>query len=73
MRVLHITKTSDGGRWAALEVRELVRAGVQVDVALPSLEGRSMDLWKSTGAALHAVDLNFPVSHPWQAPSGLSR
>ena len=67
MRVLHISKTSEGGRWAALQVRELVRAGVEVDVALPSLAGASMDLWNATGARLHAADLRFPLSRPWLA------
>jgi len=67
MRVLHISKTSEGGRWAALQVRELVRAGVEVEVALPSLVGGAMDLWNASGARLHAVDLTFPVSRPWLA------
>ena len=65
MRVLHISKTSEGGRWAALQVRELVRAGVEVEVALPALAGAAMDLWNASGARLHAVDLTFPVGRPW--------
>jgi glycosyltransferase involved in cell wall biosynthesis len=67
MRVLHISKTSEGGRWAALQVRELVRAGVEVEVALPSFEGGSMDLWNASGARLHAADLSFPLRRPWLA------
>jgi glycosyltransferase involved in cell wall biosynthesis len=73
MRVLHISKTSEGGRWAALQVRELLRAGVEVEVALPSLAGRAMDLWKSTGARLHAVDLSFPLRRPWLAAAVAGR
>jgi glycosyltransferase involved in cell wall biosynthesis len=65
MRVLHISKTSEGGRWAALQVRELVRAGVEVEVALPSLAGGAMDLWNASGARLHATDFSFPLRHPW--------
>jgi glycosyltransferase involved in cell wall biosynthesis len=65
MRALHLIKTSDGAHWAALQVRELVRSGVEVDVALPSLTGRSVNLWNSTGARLHEVDFNFPVRSPW--------
>jgi glycosyltransferase involved in cell wall biosynthesis len=65
MRVLHILKTSEGGRWAALQVGALVRAGVDVEVALPSLEGGSMDLWNASGARLHAADLSFPLRRPW--------
>lgn len=68
MRALHVLKTSSGARWAALQVRELVRAGIDVHVALPSLEGRSMDLWIASGAQLHAVDLNLPVNRPWRIP-----
>ncbi len=67
MRVLHIVKTSDGARWAALQACELIRAGVEIDVALPSLDGRSMDLWKASGARLHAADLSFPATRPWLA------
>jgi glycosyltransferase involved in cell wall biosynthesis len=73
MRVLHISKTSEGGRWAALQVRELVRNGVEVDVALPSLAGGAMDLWNASGARLHAADLGFPVSRPWLAGAAIRR
>src|SRR3954466_13625777 len=73
MRVLHISKTSHGGRWAALQVRELVRAGVEVDVALPSLDGGAMDLWNASGARLHAADLNFPMARPWLASRVIRR
>jgi len=73
MRVLHISKTSDGARWAALQVRELVKLGVEVDVALPSLEGRSMNLWNATGARLHAADLHFSVSRPWEIVAAMRR
>jgi glycosyltransferase involved in cell wall biosynthesis len=73
VRALHIVKTSDGGRWAALQVRELVRSGIQVDVALPTLAGRAMDLWRASGARLHAVDLNFPALRLWETPAVLAR
>jgi glycosyltransferase involved in cell wall biosynthesis len=73
MRVLHISKTSEGGRWAALQVRELVRNGVEVDVALPSLDGGAMDLWNASGARLHAADLSFPVSRPWLTGAAVRR
>ncbi len=73
MRVLHISKTSEGGRWAALQVRELVRAGVEVEVALPSLAGRAMDSWNATGARLHAADVSFPLGRPWLAGAVIRR
>lgn len=73
MRVLHISKTNEGGRWAALQVGELVRAGVEVEVALPALEGGLMDLWKASGARLHTADLNFPLRQPWLAGAVFKR
>jgi glycosyltransferase involved in cell wall biosynthesis len=73
MRILHVVKTSDGARWAALQVRELIRAGVEVDVVVPALAGQTMDLWAATGARLHAADLNFPVARPWLLRETLRR
>src|SRR5258708_6753247 len=66
MRVLHIVKTSDGAAWAALQVSELVRLGVKVDVVLPEREGRTMAIWRASGASLHFAQLNFPVRAPWR-------
>jgi glycosyltransferase involved in cell wall biosynthesis len=36
MRVLHLVKTGRGAKWALLQMRELVRMGVEVHVAVPS-------------------------------------
>src|SRR4051812_35243452 len=66
MRALHIVKTVDGAVWAALQVSELVRMGVDVHVALPALDGRTIDDWRRSGAALHVADLDFPVTRPWR-------
>ena len=63
-RVLHVVKTSDGAHWAANQVAVLVRQGVEVHVALPRNEGRTVDQWKQTGAVLHIADLSLPVRHP---------
>ncbi len=69
MRVLHLVKTSDGAAWAALQVSELVRLGVDVDVVLPGSEGRMMPTWRKSGARLHFANLDFPSSAPWKLPA----
>ena len=66
MRVLHIVKTSDGAAWAAMQVSELVRLGVTVDVVLPEREGRTLAIWRASGASLHFAQLNFPARAPWR-------
>lgn len=69
MRVLHLVKTSGGARWAALQVRELVRLGLEVHVALPSPVGPVVPDWQSTGAQLHFAGTALPLRRPWQLPS----
>jgi glycosyltransferase involved in cell wall biosynthesis len=64
MRVLHVSKTSDGALWAVRQVSELVRMGVEVHVALPDATGRATPEWQATGAALHIVDCALPVFDP---------
>ncbi len=64
MRVLHAVKTSDGAHWAANQVAVLVREGVEVHVALPSAEGRTMEQWRQTGATIHIADLSLPARRP---------
>jgi glycosyltransferase involved in cell wall biosynthesis len=66
MRVLHVVKTSDGASWAASQVSELVRLGIDVHAALPSATGRTMDEWRNSGATLHFLNLDFPVGAPWR-------
>jgi len=66
MRVLHVVKTSDGAVWAAREVAELVRLGVDVHVALPALEGAAMGEWRRSGARLHLCPLDLPARSPWR-------
>ena len=73
MRVLHVVKNSDGAGWAARQVRELVKLGVDIHVALPSLEGDAIPLWRESGAELHCSDLRFPARTPWRIPDALSR
>ncbi len=69
IRVLHVVKTSDGATWAAEQARELSRLGVELHVALPSPEGRSVGTWTEAGAKIHIADLDFPVRFPWRLRS----
>lgn len=69
MRVLHVVKTTEGGYWAARQVSELVRRGVEVHVALPAESGRFVPDWISSGAYIHIADLSFPARMPWKLRS----
>ncbi|WP_243295676.1 glycosyltransferase family 4 protein [Geothrix mesophila] len=71
MRVLHLVKTSDGATWAALQAEELTKHGVEVHVALPSLEGRTIPAWKQAGAIIHELATDFPARAPWTLPQTL--
>ena len=66
MRVLHVVKTSDGAGWAANQAAVLVRLGVEVHVALPRAEGRTVEAWRQSGATIHIADLSLPVRRPGQ-------
>jgi glycosyltransferase involved in cell wall biosynthesis len=66
MRVLHVVKTSDGASWAANQAAVLVSSGVEVHVALPRAEGRTVEAWRQAGTTIHIVDLSLPVRHPGQ-------
>jgi glycosyltransferase involved in cell wall biosynthesis len=68
MRILHAVKTVDGAKWAVDQVRELVQRSLDVHVVLPSLSGRFEREWKQTGATLHVLPMDLPVSKPWQLP-----
>ena len=64
MRVLHVVKTADGAAWAAHQAAELVGRGVDVHVALPSLDGAMLPRWHDTGATLHEADLDLGPGRP---------
>ena len=66
MRVLHVVKTSEGAGWASQQVAELVRRGVEIHVALPSMTGMQISAWRSSGAVLHEIPLDFPRYSPWK-------
>jgi glycosyltransferase involved in cell wall biosynthesis len=73
MRVLHIVKTSDGAHWAIQQAAELKSHGVDIHVAVPSLEGRLIPEWRRTGVTLHVADLDWPASRPWRLGSVTAR
>ena len=73
MRVLHVVKTSDGASWAASQAEVLVRSGVEVHVALPSDQGRTVAAWRRAGAHIHIADLSLPLSRPHQIAETLKR
>jgi glycosyltransferase involved in cell wall biosynthesis len=56
MKVLHLSKTSRGSRWASAQARVLTRRGIEVHVALPDLEGPVTREWIANGAQVHRVD-----------------
>jgi glycosyltransferase involved in cell wall biosynthesis len=64
MRVLHLSKTSDGAFWAARQVTELVQSGVEVHVALPCHSGAAVPTWERSGATIHWLDCSLPIRKP---------
>ncbi|OPL14355.1 MAG: hypothetical protein AVO39_09230 [delta proteobacterium MLS_D] len=64
MRVLHVVKTSDGARWAALQAGVLTRAGIDVHVVVPSAKGDAIPLWEQAGAVIHVLDCSLPIQAP---------
>lgn len=55
MKVLHLVKTSVGATWAYRLMRELVRLGVEVHVALP-LNGPLVAAYLDAGVKIHELD-----------------
>lgn len=72
LRVLHLVKTSDWALWALCQMKELVRAGVEVHVALPA-GGRLIPDYEAAGVAVHTLDLDLQSARPWRLPATLSR
>ena len=65
MRVLHLIKTSVGAGWALRQVRELVKLGVDIHVALPG-GGPMVGEYYNIGATEHLLQADFPIHEPWQ-------
>lgn len=68
MRVLHLVKTSDGARWAALQAQVLSQLGIEIHVALPSPTGDAVAMWRQAGAVMHIVECSLPTKSPWLLP-----
>jgi glycosyltransferase involved in cell wall biosynthesis len=71
--VLHLVKTSDGAGWAAQQARVLCSLGVSVHVVLPDSRGRALDLWRSSGAKLHFLDIDLRLGSLGKVPFRLSQ
>lgn len=67
MRVLHLLKTSQGATWALRQIRELIRLGVDIHVALPA-GGKLVDEYWAAGASVHEANYDLPVRSPWRYP-----
>lgn len=65
MRVLHLIKTSVGATWALRQIRELVKLGIEVHVALPG-GGPMAGKYNEAGAIEHLLQSDFPVRAPWR-------
>lgn len=71
MRVLHVVKTADGAGWAAEQAAELVKLGVEVHVAIPSAQGRTVGKWTDGGAIVHVAPTDLPVRSPGSLPTSM--
>lgn len=63
MRVLHLLKTSTGATWALRQLRELVRLGVEVHVALP--DGPLVSSYQDFGITTHILQTGIDIKKPW--------
>lgn len=67
MRVLHLIKTPVGAAWAQRQIRELVKLGIEVHVALPP-SGPMVRKYADAGATEHILQTDFPIRRPWLIP-----
>lgn len=63
MKVLHLLKTSSGATWALRQLRELVKLGVDVHVALP--DGPLVKSYQEFGVTTHILQTGFDVKKIW--------
>lgn len=64
MRVLHLLKTSTGATWALRQLRELVKLGVDVHVALP--DGPLISAYNDVGVTTHILQTGIEIKKPWK-------
>lgn len=67
LRILQLVKTSVGARWALRQMRELVKLGVDVHVALPP--GPLVSDYKAAGITVHTKQFDFPIRKPSVLPA----
>ena len=63
MKVLHLLKTSTGATWALRQLRELVKLGVDVHVALP--DGPLVSSYQDIGVTTHILQTAIDLKRPW--------
>lgn len=63
VRALHLVKMPSGGMWAYRQVRELVKLGVEVHVAVPP-GGPTETLYRTAGATVHSAGFSIPMRQP---------
>jgi len=73
MKVLHLCKTSRGGRWASAQARVLTQGGFEVHVALPDLDGPVTSEWIANGAQVHRIDYTLSPLRPFAALGSLGQ
>lgn len=64
MKVLHLLKTSTGATWALRQLRELVKLGIEVHVALP--DGPLVKEYQAVGVHTHLLQTGIYVKTPWK-------
>ena len=72
MRVLHLVKTGVGASWALRQMRELVRAGIDVAVAVPPATPL-VPRYRQAGVRVHELEVDFPARRPLELPARLGR
>ncbi|MGB7438857.1 MAG: glycosyltransferase family 4 protein [Candidatus Acidiferrum sp.] len=73
MKVLHLSKTSQGSRWASAQAGVLTRRGIEVHVALPDLEGPVTSEWIANGAQVHRIDYTLLPLRPFATNRSLEQ
>lgn len=63
MKVLHLLKTSTGATWALRQLRELVKLGIDVHVALP--DGPLISSYQDSGVTTHILQTAIDIKKPW--------
>ena len=72
MKVLHLVKTGVGATWALRQMRELVRAGIDVAVVVPA-NGPLVPRYREAGVRVHELEVDFPARRPLELAGRLRR